>query len=325
VPGIISHNNGSTYSYMMVGDLEQIEQWCLRVPVRKGEETRQALIREAVLDRTLRPRREGGAFLLPVLNWREAAGRCLFDPLPERLALPRHELIGGIAVMQDHDVAGAEKILASRPSLHTVLYATSEVEGEYRTRTFEVLAGTPTTRTDCIEFGHRYTIDLSAAYFSTRLSTERQRIASLVGHGEVVLDMFAGVGPYAIAVADCAELVVAADINPEAISLMLENIEQNHTRTVLPVLADIRNLPEVIPWQFDRIIMNLPVSGAEFLPLAFDLVRSNGIIHFYALVSQEGEHRQSISHLGGEVVSERYVRSYSPSQWHAVYDIIKKE
>jgi len=309
---------------MMVGDLEQIEQWCLGVPAKNGEAKRQAVIEEGALDRMLKPRREGDMLLLPLTDWREGAERCLFDPNPERIALPRHDLVGGIAVMQEPDPAGAARILASRPSLHTVLYATSEVEGEYRTRRFEVLAGTPTTRTECIEYGHRFTIDLSAAYFSARLATERQRIVSLVGKDEVVLDMFAGVGPFAISLADHAALVVACDINPHAIALMLENITRNRTLTVLPVLADVRWIPEIIPWEFDRIVMNLPLKGAEFLPLAFRLIRKGGTIHFYTLVSQVGEHVRHITGLGGETVAERVVRSYSAARWHAVYDIIKK-
>ncbi len=310
---------------MMVGDQGKAGQWCLRVPAKKGEELRQALIQEDALDRMFRPRRDGGDLLIPLIKWREGAERCAFDQNPERPELLRHEMLGGIAVMQERDVDGAHTILASRPSLHTVLYATSEVGGEYRTRSFEVLAGTPTTRTEYIEFGHRFTIDLSAAYFSARLATERRRIVSLLTHGESVLDMFAGVGPFAIALADQAELVVAADINPQAVALMLENIVQNHTRAVLPVLADVRCLPEIIPWQFDRIIMNLPISGAEFLPIAFRMIRDGGIIHFYALVSRENEHTELISALGGTVMSERVVRSYSPGQWHAAYDIKRKE
>jgi hypothetical protein len=33
------------------------------------------------------------------------------------------------------------------------------------------------------------------------------------------------------------------------------------------------------------------------------------------------KYREQISRLGGNVVAEKVVRSYSPSQWHAVYDI----
>ncbi|OPY39196.1 MAG: tRNA (guanine(37)-N1)-methyltransferase Trm5b [Methanoregula sp. PtaU1.Bin051] len=310
---------------MMVGDPGRGRQWCLRVPAAEAETVRQALIAEGALDRVARPRREGNDVLLPITAWREGAEEGSFEANPERPELPRHELIGGIAVMQDDDPRGAALILASRPNLHTVLYATSEVEGEYRTKSFRVLAGIPTTRTEVVEHGSRFMIDLSAAYFSARLATERQRVAAMVADGEVVLDMFAGVGPFAIALARHAALVVAADINPAAVGLMQENISRNKVRNAIPTLADARRLAGVFPWQFDRIIMNLPKSGESFLPDAFRLCRAGGMIHFYALVSAEGEHRVRIGELGGEVIAERVVRSYSPARWHTVYDIVVNE
>jgi tRNA (guanine37-N1)-methyltransferase len=298
-----------------------IEQWGVRVPARQGEETRQALIREGALDASLKVLRDGDMLILPILSEQKGADRFTFEAHPGRDPLLRHELVGGIAILQEDDMAGAEKILASRPSLHTVVYAKGEVSGEYRTREFTILAGKPTTRTQVTEHGHRFIIDLAGAYFSARLSTERQRILEMVQDGEVVLDMFAGVGPFAITLAARAALVVAADLNPQAVGLMLENLAQNRARNVLPLLADARHLAGILPWQFDRIVMNLPLSGTEFLPDAFRLCRQGGTIHFYALVSAEGEHTARIQELGGTVLAEREVRSYSPGQWHAVYDV----
>jgi len=298
-----------------------VEQWAIRVPAREGETTRRTLIEEGALDHSLKVRRDADALLLPLLVWREGAEQCLFEQNPERVVLPRHELVGGIAIMQERDVEEAQKILASRPSLHTIVYAKGEVSGEYRTREFEVLAGAPATRTDVIEYGHRFHVDLAAAYFSARLSSERQRILQQTGRNETVLDMFAGVGPFAITLAVRAALVVACDLNPKAVELMLENIAQNRTKNVLPVLADARRLAGIFPWLFDRIVMNLPLSGTEFLPEAFRLCKAGGMIHFYSLVSEEGEHLSCIQGLGGEVIAERVVRSYSPGQWHAVYDV----
>jgi tRNA (guanine37-N1)-methyltransferase len=202
-----------------------------------------------------------------------------------------------------------------------VVYAKGEVSGEYRTRELVILAGKPTTRTQVTEHGHRFTVDLAVAYFSARLSTERQRILAQVQKGELVLDMFAGVGPFAITLAKPASLVVASDLNPKAIGLMLENITGNRVPNVLPMLADARNLSRILPWKFDRIVMNLPLSGTEFLAVALQLCRPGGIIHLYSLVAVEGEHAARIAELGGTVLSERVVRSYSPGQWHAVYDI----
>ena len=298
-----------------------VEQWCIRVPARRGEEVRRELIGEGMLDLSLKVRREGSTLLLPVTEQRECAERCDFEPQPGRQKFARHELVGGIAILQNCDKAGAVDILASRPSLHTVLCAASEVSGEYRTREFEVLAGIPTTRTDVIEYGHRFTVDLSTAYFSARLSSERQRILERMSDHETVLDMFAGVGPFAITLAARAALVVASDINPQAIMLMLANLAQNRTKNVLSVLVDAHHLPAIIPWQFDRIVMNLPLSGSAFLSDGFKLCKPGGIIHYYSLVSREGEHKDCIHELGGEIIAERVVRSYSPGQWHAVFDV----
>jgi len=299
-----------------------VEQWGIRVPVREGEAVRQALLREGSLDTSLRVQHEGDALILPLLAGREGARRFAFEPVPGIPVLPRHELVGGIAILQEHDPAGADLVLRSRPSLHTVLCAEGEVAGQYRTRRFTVLAGRPTTRTQVTEHGHRFTIDLAAAYFSARLATERQRILARMQDNEAVLDMFAGVGPFAITLAGRASSVVASDINPQAVLLMLGNLQQNRIRNVLPVLADARHLATVVPWRFDRVIMNLPLSGTEFLEAGFRLCRPGGTIHFYALVTREGEHAARISELGGKIVAERFVRSYSPSQWHAVYDIV---
>jgi len=299
-----------------------VEQWGVRVPVRQGEETRQALIGEGALDITLKVLHDGDGLVFPVLEARTGTARYVFEEQPGRVELPRHEQVGGIAIMQENDPGGAAKILASRPSLHTVLFPTSEVSGEYRTRTYAVLAGTDTTRTEVIEHGHRFAVDLAGAYFSARLSTERQRVYEQMREGELVLDMFAGVGPFAITLAPRAVLVVAADLNPQAILLMIENIRKNRAANVIPLLADARRLEKILPWKFNRIIMNLPLAGTEFLPEAFRLVRPGGTIHFYSLVSQKGEHLARIRGLGGAEVTEREVRSYSPGQWHAVYDIV---
>ena len=298
-----------------------VEQWGVRVPARQGEETRQALIREGALDASLKVLREGDMLILPILSLQKGADRYTFEAHPGRDPLPRHELVGGIAILQEDDPVGAEKILASRPSLHTAVFAKGEVSGEYRTRELVILAGKPTTRTQVTEHGHRFTVDLAGAYFSARLSMERQRILDQVQEGEVILDMFAGVGPFAITLAARAALVVAADLNPQAVKLMLKNLAQNRAGNVLPLLADARRLTGILPWKFDRIVMNLPLAGTEFLPDAFRLCRPGGTIHFYSLVSAEGGHTARIQELGGTVLAEREVRSYSPGQWHAVSDV----
>lgn len=297
------------------------EQWAVRVPRSRGEMVRQELIREGVLDQGLRPRVEGDLLLLPVT--RETAERAVFAVRDAPPDLPRHELVGGIAIMLERDPAAAATLLALRPGLHSVLFPESEVEGEHRTKRFAVLAGEQTTATRILEHGKRYDIDLAEAYFSARLATERQRIADQVAAGELVLDMFAGVGPFAITLADRASLVLAADINPGAVRLMVRNIRLNRVRNIIPLLADACRIRDVVPWTFDRVVMNHPTGAIPFLPEAFALCRPGGTIHLYVLQAAEGEALPAIHRYPVGEVTERYVRSYSPGRWHAVYDIRK--
>ncbi|WAI00412.1 class I SAM-dependent methyltransferase [Methanogenium organophilum] len=300
------------------------EQWCVRVPVTEGEPTRRQLISDGILDISLRPARDGTDLLFPVTDPARATERWECVALPKAVPLPRHDLVGGIAIMQDDDPKEAEILLASRPSIHTVLYAETPVSGEYRTRKFRVLAGEQVTVTECTEYGMRLKVDLEAAYFSARLANERQRIVSLMEEGERVCDMFAGVGPFAVALAEKAAIVIAGDINPGAVLLMEENVRINHRHNVIPMLADALHLGDILAGDsFDRIIMNLPMSPVPFFATAVRLVRPGGTIHLYAMQEREGEYREMIEKYPCTIAEERQVRSYSPTQHHAVYDITR--
>ena len=61
--------------------------------------------------------------------------------------------------MLNHDPAAAKQLLTLRSSLHTVLFPLSDVEGKFRTRRFEVLAGRQGTHTRCLEYGYRFEIE----------------------------------------------------------------------------------------------------------------------------------------------------------------------
>jgi tRNA (guanine37-N1)-methyltransferase len=297
------------------------EGWCLRVPKSAGEKRRLQLLKEGLLESSLLLRRDGDDLLLPVKEPCEGCERALFEETPAQPDLPRHDLVGGIAILLEPSREGAELLLRSRPSIHTVLAPEGPVEGEFRTRRFTVLAGEPTTRTRYTEYGLRFEIDLALAYFSPRLSGERQHVLGLVKEGERILDMFAGVGPFAITLAARAGLVWAADINPGAVGLMLANIALNRTGKVLPLLADAARLPRILPGGFDRVVMNLPFGAAGFLDAALALCRPGGTIHLYTMVGEKGALAPVVREKGCRILGERVVHTYSPGEWLAVYDV----
>ncbi|ADN35321.1 protein of unknown function Met10 [Methanolacinia petrolearia DSM 11571] len=298
------------------------ESRCIKVLKKEGERTRRKLAEDGFLDNSLKPFSDEGFLYIPVTGEIPGAVSEIFEERDASEPLPRHELIGGIAIMQDCDRGEARRLLDSRPVIHTVLHSEGPVTGEYRTKDYIFLAGKETTKADYTEYGQRFLIDLSAAYFSARLANERQRIAAMMKDGERLLDMFAGVGPFAITLSGKCSVVYANDINPAAVSLLADNIRLNKKKNILPVLADARRLGSIFPPEnFDRIIMNLPMKSSEFLDTAFRLCKSGGMIHFYTLQSQPGEMEEELEKYECEKISEKVVRSYSPSQHHAVYDI----
>ena len=298
------------------------ESRCIKVSRKEGEKTRRKLAEDGLLDNSLKPFSDESYLYIPVTGEVPGAMSEIFEERETSDPLPRHELIGGIAIMQDCDRDEARRLLDSRPVIHTVLHSEGPVTGEYRTKDYVVLAGKETTKTDYTEYGQRFMIDLSAAYFSARLANERQRIGAMMKDGERLLDMFAGVGPFAITLSGKCSVVYANDINPAAVSLLADNIRLNKKKNIIPILADARHLGEIFPPEnFDRIVMNLPMKSPEFLDVAFRLCKPGGMIHFYTLQSEPGEMKEELKKYECKKILEKIVRSYSPSQHHAVYDI----
>jgi tRNA (guanine37-N1)-methyltransferase len=142
--------------------------------------------------------------------------------------------IGDIIVVRIPDsllskkkVIGETLLEAVHPA-RSVFYQSSDVSGDFRTRKLEVIAGEDNTETEYREYGCRFRVDVEKAFFSPRLSTERKRIADLVQDGEVLINMFGGVGMFSIVAAKMKNCTVYnIDLNPHASKLCEQNIKLN--------------------------------------------------------------------------------------------------
>ena len=70
-----------------------------------------------------------------------------------------------------------ETLLDQVKSAKSIFYQSSSVDGEFRTRDLEILAGEDKTETEYKESGCRFLVDVRNVFFSPRLSSERTRIA----------------------------------------------------------------------------------------------------------------------------------------------------
>ncbi|MGQ9507081.1 MAG: class I SAM-dependent methyltransferase [Candidatus Bathycorpusculaceae bacterium] len=267
----------------------------------------------------------------------------LEDKLPPHLlaSLPRAiDFVGDIAIieippeLEAHKALVGEAILKANENVQTVLAKASAVSGTYRLREFSVIAGKPKTETIHKEYGCQFYVDLAKAYFSPRLSYEHNRVASMVKESEIVIDMFAGVGPFAILIAKTHEnvKVYAIDMNPYAIEFLQKNIRLNRVEgKVYSILGDAKQIiEEKLLGVADRVIMNLPEKAIEFVDVACKAVKpTGGIIHFYTFISssdslenmkvklveavEKGERKAT-------VLFFRFVRATAPYEWQAVID-----
>jgi tRNA (guanine37-N1)-methyltransferase len=320
---------------------------CVIVPKAEGERTRRLMLEADFLAPGLKIRSDEAFLYIPVVAGLArpildkvapgvTLGECDFEESEGRKTIedllgfaPSFEVIGDIAVTaQEYDRSAGEAIMAVHKGVKTVLVPVSPVSGEFRVREFRVLCGEERTATTYREHGFVYEMDLAKVYFSPRLSTERKRVSDMVSDMELVIDMFAGVGPFAIPIAGRAMYVVAVDKNPDAVEYLRKNIALNKAPRIEAVCADVRDVN--LPQPADRAIMNLPHSSYEFLDKAFELVRTGGIIHYYD-IRPEGEIfegivrkvREKASECGVllEILNKRIVRSYSPHEYNIVLDI----
>jgi len=264
--------------------------------------------------------------------------------LPPHLlaSLPRAiDLVGDIAIIEILPELDAykriigEAILETHKNVRTVLAKAGAISGTYRLREFSVIAGEPKTETIHREHGCQYYVDLAKAYFSPRLSYEHKRVASLIEEGETVIDMFAGVGSFAIQIAKTHEnvQVYAIDVNPDAVEFLKRNIRLNRVEgKVHPILGDAKKVVEErLAGVADRVIMNLPEKAIEFVGVVCKAIRpAGGIVHFYSFVSASGSletmqlrFTEAVEKFGRKVEKiffSRLVRATAPYEWQAVID-----
>ena len=268
----------------------------------------------------------------------------LADKLPPNLltSVPRAiDFIGNIAIVEippevvKYKKTIGEALLNANKRIRTVLAKSGAIEGIYRLRSFEVIAGVKNTETIYTEYGCVFHVDVAKTYFSPRLSTEHNRIALSVKNGETVVDLFAGVGPFAIPIAKKINdvQVYAIDVNPNAITFLKRNIATNRVeKQLIPFLGDARKIvKEKLSGKADRVIMNLPETAIEYVDVACKTLKTKGgIIHYYSFVNASDQLETAKVRLTKEVNKNqrqikkiqlaKTVREVAPYTWQVVID-----
>lgn len=207
------------------------------------------------------------------------------------------------------------------------------VRGELRIRDLELIAGTGTSEVRHRESGVIIVTDPAKVYYTPRLATERERIASIVKDGEIIIDMFAGVAPFSLTICKHAnpEKIYAIDLNHDAVEYMKKNIKLNHITNIVPMEGDAKDLIKNLPMA-DRIIMNLPHISQDFLFDALLKTRIGGVVHMYKIIDHHESQLTANSiiknacdeGLNCKLLEMKELKTYSPSASVYALDIVKK-
>lgn len=300
---------------------------CLKVPKTQGERTIALTSKLGIIDKSFCIRRDEDNLFIPLVRQPEEAEltmlnelvpqlqvatsvftekkpptetlmQALQDQLPPHLlaSLPQaFDIVGDIVIIEippelkPFQVLIGEAILKIHKNAKTVLAKAGDIGGVYRIRNYTNIAGEFKTRTIHREFGCEYHVDVAKAYFSPRLSHEHKRVASQVQAGEVVVDLFAGVGPFSVLIGKLKPdaKVYAVDLNPDAVELLEVNVRANRVENrVFPILADAREISAgKLKGVADRVIMNLPETAIDFVDAACSAIKpQGGVAHFYCFV-----------------------------------------
>ena len=226
-----------------------------------------------------------------------------------------------------------ETLLDQVKTTRSVFYQSSPVEGEFRTRNLEILAGEDNTETEYKESGCRFLVDVEKAFFSPRLSTERERIANLTHDGEIIINMFGGVGMFSILAAKISKCTVYnIDINPNASLLCEKNIELNKLKgKIISLNGDsVKIIQDKLQNLADRVLMLLPERSDEFLETAILATKNNGVIHYYSHIHADKKqdapklsekHFLKTISVQSKILTSKIVRPVGPRFYQTVVDV----
>ena len=230
------------------------------------------------------------------------------NPTPEELLkntltqqeltlLPKsQEIVGTIMILEipteliSKEKEIAEAYLKTTKNIKTVVKKEDIHTGEFRLRKVKVLAGQNTKETIHLESGISLKLNLEKTYFSARSGNERLRISSTVKPAEDVLIMFSGAAPFPLVIAKHAkpQSITAIELNPEAHNYAVENLHLNNMESKIHcILGDVNIVLPKLKKTYHRIVMPLPKTGEEFLPLALKTIIKGGWIHLYAFLNEK--------------------------------------
>lgn len=216
--------------------------------------------------------------------------------------------------------------------VEAVLRRAGTTEGELRIPRLELIAGVD-ARTEVVEYGVRYRLDAQRLMFARGNRTERHRAGSETRPGEVVADLFAGIGYFALpaAIVGHAGRVWAVEKNPLSFEFLEENVRLNRVSDRVECLRGDNRELDLPGGTFDRVFLGYLPSSVPWIPDAVSLLKAaGGTVHAHLVVgSREGRPAAEAevvqaAERGGALVTRlrsHRVKAYGPGREHVVVEL----
>jgi tRNA wybutosine-synthesizing protein 2 len=232
----------------------------------------------------------------------------------------------------------AEACLRLLPSNKAVYLNFGKIKGQFRKpEKIEFVVGEDNPIVEHKEHGVIYRFDITKIMFSKGNVNERKSLAFLVREGEVIVDMFAGIGYFSLPIAKLSkpQKIYSIEINPDSFRFLVENIRLNHLKDfIIPIHGDCKQ--EVIKLsklgiKADRVIMGVLPAPKDYIKEALSLLKDKGTMYHYEGIIERENYLPLIKEFEEitlkenckcEIISKRIVKSYGPHLYHAVLDIL---
>ncbi|MCD6300555.1 MAG: methyltransferase [Staphylothermus sp.] len=249
---------------------------------------------------------------------------------------PSYDLLGDVIIVRRNvlENIGLNELIDTLRRLNPkirAIYLKNETVDSYRLPKLELIWGEPVEEVIVKEYGLKFKILLGKVYYNKRLSEEHRRIAESCRDQEIIMDLFSGIGGFAIHIVSLRNSIVFAnDLNPYAYQCILDNISLNKKSlkgTIIPMKIHALYFTELKPLHglFDRVIANLPHNSLDFKNVYDVLLKNKGTLHLY-VVSKNPDEIVSILRKWDNYVLVGYkkVLDYAPYTFIYRFDLFKK-
>ena len=240
--------------------------------------------------------------------------------LPARRRSGRgYQKLGDVVIVHGHLPSQEELQEISRQEHPRGIYWISGHEGVTRHPQVTLLCGSGGEVTHR-ESGIIYRLNVEQVMFSQGNREEKSRIAGLIRSGELVSDMFAGIGYFTLGMARAGAQVHAMEINPVSFRYLCQNIGINDlTGSILAENGDCRDL---LSGCYDRIHMG-HFEAISFLPIALRHIHPGSVLHVHMLGDRSGEIAAAITAAGLQAdITVKNVKKAGPRLRHMVADAV---